>query len=196
MDGMLFWDPWMDRAKYAQVAQGRQLRYPGVPDGGYAKHGATRIALLDSGVDIKHPQLKGYILGIADFTGEGHEDVLGHGTALALLAAFGAKDQEVAILSAKVADSEGRVREKDVIDGIDWAVRRGARVVNLSLGFPGRRAQYRKLCDEIARHWNVLFFASAGYYDKPTEVYPANCRLGNLHITWNPHPRKDELVLE
>src|SRR5262245_11730561 len=58
MDGMLYWDPWMDRAKYAQVAQGRQLRYPGVPDGGYAKHGATRIALIDSGVDIKHPQLK------------------------------------------------------------------------------------------------------------------------------------------
>jgi len=192
---MLFWDPWMDRAKYAQVAQGRQIVYPGVPEGGRASTRATPIALLDSGVATAHPQLAGYIAGAADFTGEGPEDTLGHGTALALIAVFGARDMEVSILSAKVADRAGRVREKDVIAGIDWAVARGARVVNLSLGFPGRRAQYRALCETIARHWSVVFFASAGYYERPTEVYPANCRLGNLHVTWNPQPRPDELLL-
>lgn len=193
---MLFWDPWMDRAKYAQVAHGRQIVYPGVPEGGRASARATPIALVDSGVATAHPQLAGYIAGSADFTGEGPEDTLGHGTALALIAVFGTREAEVSILSAKVADRSGRVREQDVIAGIDWAVARGARAVNLSLGFPGKRAEYRALCEAIARHWTVVFFASAGYFERPTEVYPANCRLANLHVTWNPHPRADELLLK
>ncbi len=144
------------------------------------------------------PQLAGYVAETADFTGEGPEDVLGHGTALALIAVFQDRNYPVSLLSAKVADRNGRVREQDVIAAIDWAVKRGARVVNLTLGFQGVKRQYRGLCEAIARHWNVLFFASAGNFARPTEVYPANCRLGNLHATWTDprFPRKDELILE
>jgi len=197
-EGQLFWEAGFEPAKYAGVAQGRQVVYPGAPSGGRAAAGAIPIALIDSGVALRHPQLAGYVAEAADFTGEGPEDFIGHGTALGLIAIFGNNDNQFSLLSAKVADRQGRVREQDVIAAIDWAVKRGARVVNLSLGFRGVKSEYRALCDTLRYHWNVLFFASAGNFPRPTEVYPANCRLWNLHITWtDPRtPRKDELVLE
>ena len=61
---------------------------------------------------------------------------------------------------------------------------RGARVVYLRLGFRGTRKEHAALCEAIRERWNVLFFASAVNVVPPTEVYPANCRLGNLHATW------------
>jgi subtilisin family serine protease len=197
-EGKLFWEAGFEPAKYAPVAKGRRVVFPGVPAGGRAAPDAIPIAIIDSGVDTKHPQLAGYVVDAADFTGEGLDDALGHGTALGLIAVFGSKDSSFALLSAKVADRNGNVREKDVIAAIDWAVKRGAKAVNLSLGFRGVRREFTELCDTIRYHWNVLFFASAGNFPRPTEVYPANCRQGNLHVTWtDPRtPWRDYLVIE
>jgi len=197
-EGQLFWEAGFEPAKYAAVAQGRRVVYPGAPSGGRAAADALPIAIIDSGVAMRHPQLSGYVAEAVDFTGEGLDDVVGHGTALGLLAVFGDKNLSVSLLSAKVADRNGRVREQDVIQAIDWAVKRGARAVRLSLGFQGSKHEYRALCDTLRYHWNVLFFASAGNFPRPTEVYPANCRLWNLHVTWTDprSPQKDELILE
>ena len=197
-EGQLFWEAGFEPAKYAGVAQGRRVVYPGAPSGGRAAAGAIPIAIIDSGVATRHPQLSGFVADAVDFTGEGLDDVVGHGTALALIAIFQNREAQYSLLSAKVADRQGQVREKDVIDAIDWAVKRGARAVRLSLGFQGNKHEYRALCDTLRYHWNVLFFASAGNFPRPTEVYPANCRLWNLHVTWTDprSPQKDELVLE
>jgi subtilisin family serine protease len=197
-EGKLFWEAGFEPAKYAPVATGRRVLFPGAPAGERAAPDAIPIALVDSGVSLKHPQLGGFVLDAVDFTGEGPEDVVGHGTALGLIAVFGDRRYSFSLLSAKVADREGRVREQDVIAAIHWAVKRGAKVVNLSLGFQGNKHQYRALCDTIRYHWNILFFASAGNFPRPTEVYPANCRQGNLHVTWtDPRtPWRDVLVLD
>jgi subtilisin family serine protease len=193
---------WADGALFPTLAwrsaNGASLTYPGAPAGGRAPQDAVRIAVIDSGVAVRHPQLEGYVLDSADFTGEGPDDVHGHGTAVALVAVFGSRaaQPEVGILSAKVADRAGRVREADLMRAIDWAAARGANIVYLSLGFQGTRRQHRELCDTIARHWRVLFFASAGNFPRPTEVYPANCRLGNLHPTWvDPRTPPGELAI-
>lgn len=90
----------------------------------------------------------------------------------------------VSVLSAKVARRDGRVRRQDVIRAIEWAASRGARVAYLRLGFRGTRKEHAELCEAIRRNWSVVFFASAVNIVPPTEVYPANCRLGNLHATW------------
>lgn len=197
-EGRLFWEAGFEPAKYAAVAKGGRVLFPGVPAGGRAAPDAILVALVDSGVAPAHPQLAGYVVDAVDFTGEGLEDALGHGTALGLVAVFGNRDSNFALLSAKVADRNGRVREQDVIAAIDWAVKRGAKAVNLSLGFQGVRRDFTALCDTIRYHWNVLFFASAGNFPRPTEVYPANCRQGNLHVTWtDPRtPWRDNLVVE
>jgi len=178
--GELLWEPGM------KAMDGRKLVFPGAPKHGRAAPGATRVAVIDSGVAPGHPQLAGYVVEAVDFTGEGLEDALGHGTSVALVAAFGERlpQPEVALLSAKVAGRHGRVREQDVIRAIDWAASRGARVVYLRLGFRGTRKEHAALCEAIRERWDVLFFASAVNVVPPTEVYPANCRLGNLHATW------------
>ncbi|MDF5752053.1 S8 family serine peptidase [Spongiactinospora sp. TRM90649] len=43
------------------------------------------VAMVDSGVDLTHPQLR--VAGQVDFTGTGHRDCLGHGTAVAMIIA-------------------------------------------------------------------------------------------------------------
>jgi subtilisin family serine protease len=178
--GELLWEPGM------KAMDGRKLAFPGAPKHGRAAQNAQRVAVIDSGIAPGHPQLDGYVVDAVDFTGEGLEDALGHGTAVALVAAFGERlpQPEVALLSAKVADRNGRVREGDVIRAIEWAAARGARVVYLRLGFRGSRREHAALCEAIRERWNVLFFASAVNIVPPVEVYPANCRLGNLHATW------------
>jgi hypothetical protein len=178
--GELLWEPGM------KAMDGGKLVFPGAAKHGRAAPGAPRVAVIDSGIAPGHPQLAGYVVDAIDFTGEGPEDALGHGTAVALVAAFGDRlpQPEVALLSAKVADRNGRVREPDVIRAIEWAASRGARVVYLRLGFRGTRKEHAALCETIRERWNVLFFASAVNIVPPTEIYPANCRLGNLHATW------------
>lgn len=189
--GSLVWEPGLSPERYA----GRQIRYPGVAAPGPAAN-ATTIALIDSGVALKHPQLEPYIVGAKDFTGEGLDDVLGHGTALALIAVFEHPDARVKVLSAKVASRSGMVREAALADAIEWVVRQGASAVHIGASFVGSRRHYRELCDAIARHWNVTFFAAVGTFSPPREQYPANCRIGNLHPVWaDPaQPRQYNLV--
>ena len=188
--GNLVWEAGMERYK------GRQSYYPGVAAPGPAAN-ATTIGLIDSGVALKHPQLESYIVGAKDFTGEGLQDELGHGTALALIAVFDHPDARVKVVSAKVAGRSGTVREGALLDAIEWVVRQGATAVHIGASFQGRRHHYREFCEAIARHWNVMFFAAVGTFSPPREQYPANCRIGNLHPVWaDPaQPRQYNLVL-
>ncbi|MGQ0653892.1 MAG: hypothetical protein ACT4P4_16785 [Betaproteobacteria bacterium] len=190
--GQLVWEAGLSPERYA----GRQIRYPGVAAPGPAANAVT-IALIDSGVARDHAQLDPYVVAAKDFTGEGLHDTLGHGTALALIAVFEHPDARVKLVSAKVAERSGAVRERALLDAIDWVVRQGATAVHIGASFQGTRRHYSALCDAIARHWNVTFFAAVGTFSPPREQYPANCRIGNLHPVWaDPaQPRNYNLVL-
>lgn len=191
--GILVWEPGLAPERLA----GKQVTYPGVAVLGPASNAVT-IGIIDSGISPKHPQLAAYLTAARDFTGEGLEDVLGHGTALGLIAVFDQPDARIKVVSAKVAERTGAVREQALIDAIDWSVQRGAVAVHIGASFQGTRRRYAALCEAIARHWNVTFFAAVGTYSPPREQYPANCRLGNLHAVWaDPaHPRNFNLVLK
>lgn len=180
-EGTLFWDG-ADPRDHAGAAEGRQLFYPGVPPGGRAPDDATVMGIVDSGISVGHPQLAGYVIAEKDFTGEGIQDHLGHGTAVALIALYGngVSSPPVALAIAKVAGRDGRIRKAHVIAAIDWVVERGAMVVNLSLGFEGRRNEHDDLCTAIARHDGVMFVAAAGNSGPDVDVYPARCGLPNL----------------
>lgn len=103
----------------------------------------ARVAVLDTGAQLTHPDLVGRIAASRNFVrpGRSADDDNGHGTHVAGVIA--ATDNSVGIvgvapdaslLIAKVLDSRGRGYVSDIIAGLDWAVQNNARVVNMSLG--------------------------------------------------------------
>jgi subtilisin family serine protease len=99
------------------------------------------VAVLDSGVDVSHPDLASRIVGGTSIVGgSGYDDLTGHGTSVAG-AAVAAGDNgtgvasvafEASLLPVRVSGSDGWATDRDIADGLVWAVERGARVLNLS----------------------------------------------------------------
>lgn len=112
------------------------------PDGPPTTLPPVRVAVIDSGVDGTHPDLRDRIVGSRSFIGGSPlVDTNGHGTFVAgEIAAVTDNGIGIAgvalsaeLLIAKVADSEGNVKPADEAKAIRWAVRQGAQVINLSL---------------------------------------------------------------
>jgi type VII secretion-associated serine protease mycosin len=111
----------------------------------FATGAAVTVAVLDSGVDADHPDLRGQVLPGADFVDgstDGRYDFVGHGTTVAALIA-GHDDRtgvvgvapNARILPVRVLDAQNRYADSTLVaDGLRWAVDQGADVVNLSLG--------------------------------------------------------------
>ena len=94
------------------------------------------VAVIDSGVHADHPHVGGVVGGIAmEEDGERHGDYvdrLGHGTAVT--AAIREKAPEADIYVIKVFGRTLSTSTGVLVQAIDEAVERGARIVNLSLG--------------------------------------------------------------
>lgn len=140
------------------------------------------VALLDTGVSPNHPDLAGRLLPGFDVVNNSTtmSDDNGHGTAMAgLIAATGQNGAGVVgvafgaqLLPIKVADAMGVASVADVAAGIDLAIQRGARIINLSLGTPvGSQA----LLDAVNRALaaGVVVVASAGNDPVHHEQFPA-----------------------
>ena len=115
---------------------------------------SVRVAVIDSGIDADHPELKGQIAGGTSFVGSSWQtDTNGHGTFVAgEIAAALNNDLGMAgiafpaeLLVAKVVRSDGTISPDAEARAIHWAVDHGARVINLSFG--GMRDPADKLRD-------------------------------------------------
>lgn len=139
------------------------------------------IAVIDSGVDLTHPDLAGKLLGGHDFVDDDNtpSDENGHGTHVAGIAAastnngvgvagmaWGAK-----IMPLRVLDSKGSGLNSDITDAITWAYQNGADVINLSLGGP-YYSQAMQDAINAAHAAGSLVVAAMG-----------NCRLSNSSCT-------------
>jgi subtilisin family serine protease len=114
----------------------------GAADCPFTGAGVT-VAVLDTGIDAAHPAFANTRLVQADFTGEGDGDGNGHGTHCAG-SLFGGAVNGLRIgvapgveraLIGKVLDRRGGGSTEQILDGLLWAVREGANVVSMSLGF-------------------------------------------------------------
>ncbi|MFJ2399164.1 S8 family peptidase [Streptomyces sp. NPDC087843] len=152
---------------------------------GYTGDG-VKVAVLDTGYDPNHPDLKGLITEAANFTTEANtDDLIGHGTHVTSIiagsgAASGGKYKGVApgaqILSAKVCTMDGNCDNSDIIEGLAWAAQHGAKVINLSLGdtdTPETDA-VEAMVDTVTRDYGVLVVAAAGNNGPAKVASPAS----------------------
>lgn len=140
------------------------------------------IAIIDTGVDLLHPDLKNKIKsGGRDFVNDDFDatDDLGHGTFVAGVAAADTNNNEggagvawnCKILPVKVIKKNGEGEYSWLIDGIIWAADNGADVINLSLGGDEPADSLRDAL-EYAYDKGVVIVAAAGN-DGATVLYPA-----------------------
>ena len=143
--------------------------------------GAT-IAVIDTGIDLDHPEFSNRLVAGYDFVDNDTDpdDIDGHGTHVAGTIA-GRDDDNTGIsgvapaakiMPIRVLDNEGEGWNSDIVAGIRWAVDNGADVINLSLGGD----DYSRSMEQAIRYANergsVVVMAS-GNEGKPSPNYPA-----------------------
>ena len=130
------------------------LKIPALWKRGLSGRG-VRIGHLDTGVDATHPDLKGKVAGWEAFdqfgqklTGTPIYDSAFHGTHTAGILVGGQGSgtaigvaPEARLVSALVLP-QGNGTTKQIVTGMEWCVRQGARIINLSLGGPGYNDAY------------------------------------------------------
>lgn len=103
------------------------------PGRGKAGSDFPLTAIVDSGVLSHHPIIKDSLRESVDFTGEGSEDLFGHGTIVALIY-LGTVPAGAPIVSAKALNRRGVGKPENLINAIEWAEKKGAKLINVSAG--------------------------------------------------------------
>jgi thermitase len=143
---------------------------------------STIIAVLDTGVDAGHEDLKGGLVAGRDIV---HNDANpaddhGHGTRTAGVAAARTDNRQgiagacwgCVIMPVKVARADGSVAWSDVADGLVWAADNGADVISMSLS-GSKKDRTLELAVQYAYAKGALLVASAGNTGGTGIRYPA-----------------------
>ncbi len=173
--------------------------------------GRNVIAVIDTGVNLEHLDLKGNLQRSNDvqdgFDNDGNgfiDDIVGydfvnqdadpvddhgHGSHVAGVAAAAANGTGIVganpvakILPIKVMDQQGSGSTANIIRGINYALQRGAKILNLSLG-SSYADPAMQLALQQAQNQGVLILASAGNDGKNIDQepqYPASFALQNI----------------
>jgi subtilisin family serine protease len=142
-----------------------------------AKGEKVLVAVIDSGVDTSHPELAGMIAESFDALGSG-EKAHAHGTAVAgaIVAharLMGAAPQAriLAIRAFDAKDNTAEATTYSINKGIDWAMSRGAQVINMSFTGPRDPSIEQRLA--YARQRGLVLIAAAGNAGpKSPPLYP------------------------
>jgi hypothetical protein len=143
-----------------------------------AKGEKVLIAVIDSGVDLTHPELAGMVMDSYDAL-DSEEKAHAHGTAVAgaivaHVRLMGAAP-EARILAARAFSAKERTPEAttfSINQSIDWALSRGARIINMSFTGPRDPSIEQRLAQ--ARRQGLILIAAAGNAGpKSNPLYPA-----------------------
>ncbi|WP_405719097.1 S8 family serine peptidase [Streptomyces sp. NBC_00046] len=135
----------------------------------------TRVAVLDTGYDRGHPDLKNAVVASQDFTGDGDvQDMQGHGTHVSsIIAGSGAASAGryagvapgAELVEGKVLDNDGYGYDSWILAGMQWAVDQDAKIVNMSLGTSAASDGTDPLStavDRLSAEHGTLFVIAAG----------------------------------
>jgi len=181
--------------QYALHNTGQSIGAPGSPSGtdradikapeGWEETkgtNSTLIAILDTGIDLLHPDLQSKVLsGGRDFANDDFDasDDHWHGTHVAGIAAAETNNTEgiagvawnCKLLPVKVLDENGDGYMSWIADGIRWAADEGADVINMSFGGPSEAGILAEALN-YAKAAGVVLVASAGN-EEDSVFYPA-----------------------
>lgn len=125
----------------------------------------VRVAVLDSGIDAAHPDLKARITRSVEVRGTEvvdvpPEDRAGHGTACADI--IGRLAPACELWSVRVLGASNQGSNRALATALRWAIDQGAEVINLSLGTrePAMAETLRGLVDDAYRK-SLLVVAAA-----------------------------------
>ncbi|MFN8121546.1 MAG: S8 family serine peptidase [Thermoleophilia bacterium] len=155
------------------------------------------IAILDGGLDLQHPEWSGANAGViiaphSVIPGRNQLNVddwgrTGHGTHVAGIAAAPANGIGVVgvapasaqsrLMPVQVASRDGEFLDEDMIAGIRWAVRNGAKVINISAGGPGDTYAFQRVVYWATRRGALIVAAVGNEGDGDNKLlYPAAYR--------------------
>jgi subtilisin len=154
-----------------------------------------RIAVLDTGLDLQHPDLAGRTIVTMSFIqGEEVQDRHGHGTHC-IGSACGPRQltdgpgygvaHQAEIYAGKVLSNRGSGADGGILSGIDWAITNGCAIVSMSLGAPTQPGQpFSQTYERVAQRAldrGTLIVAAAGNESSRADgiiaplSHPANC---------------------
>jgi subtilisin family serine protease len=149
----------------------------------------VRVAVIDSGVELSHPELRNRVVAHRSFVGGTVADTIGHGTFVAgEIAAIADNSVGIAGLApparlvvAKVVRDDGTIPPRAEAAAIRWSVRQGARVINLSLGstrdpadpdVDGFSLVEQHAIEYAVRHGALVVAAAGNGNDAPQKPWP------------------------
>ncbi|HUQ54137.1 S8 family peptidase [Lentzea sp.] len=137
----------------------------------------VKVAIVDTGVDEKHPDLAGQQVAEKNFTTDpDNTDNVGHGTHVGSTVAshdaeYGGVAPGAQLIDAKVCIEFG-CQESWILDGMRWAAEQGAQVVNMSLGGTDTPDvdPLEQAVDDLTAQYGTLFVVAAGNSGSPGTV--------------------------
>lgn len=162
------------RFSYATVMMAPQLIWP------ETKGKGVKIAVIDTGVDLNHPDLQ-HVKAL-NFTSEGLQDGNGHGTwCCGAIAANGKMigiAPEAEVFSLKAMKNDGTGNQADIIKALEWCEDNDIDVISMSIG--GGKPSDSRYHAVVKRLWEkgVVLVAAASNWgdifpDEDTVQYPA-----------------------
>ncbi|WP_186763235.1 S8 family peptidase [Lentzea tibetensis] len=129
----------------------------------------VKVAVLDTGIDGNHPDLKGKEVAERNFTNDpDNTDKVGHGTHVAsTVASTDSKYRGIApdaqLMDGKVCETN-QCADSAILEGMRWAAEQGADVVNLSLGGTDTPEidPLEEAVNELSARYGTLFVIAAG----------------------------------
>ncbi|HET6893354.1 MAG TPA: S8 family serine peptidase [Pyrinomonadaceae bacterium] len=143
-----------------------------------------RLAVLDTGLDLGHPDFAGRPIVSRTFVGQPVQDLHGHGTHVTGTAA-GTRTPPGAIprygiafrsniFIGKVLTNSGSGTQIGILAGMAWAIANRCTVINMSLGGPGGPHPAYTAAGQNALNNGCLIIAAAGNAGPGPTMQPAN----------------------